>query len=999
MIEKKQENQLLQQLDLAGYKGLKEKHINLDFKDLMKFRIEKILMVSSLYDYYTIVEDGHLQEAIYSEYIEMNLYYAPVIERTFTGEKALEMIAHNEYDLVITNLRLGDMDLSYFCKKAKEIHKDLPVVLLASQSRELVYMKEEHNLEFFDKIFIWNGDRRVLLAIIKYFEDKNNAKNDCLEYGVTGIILVEDSPEFYSSFLPLLYTEVMNQSQRLISEGMNSAEKMLRQRARPKIFLACNYEEAIYYYKKYRNSLLGIITDLAFPVNNQKDDEAGIKLIKEVKDDFPSLPIILQTSQTHKAYIAKENNVAFIDKNSRTLLKELRDFILANFGFGDFIFKYQDGTEILRAYNIRDFVNKLQHIPEDSLLYHSNNNHFSYWFIARTEFELANKIRPVHFNQFDNSEELRNHLISLIRDQLKEENRGLISRFSKDEFDEGKLLQMIGEGSIGGKARGIAFIDKILKDYVDKDYFKNVEVSIPKTMIIGTEVFSEFLEINNLYSLALGNYTDNEILEKFQEAELPEHIYKDLVGYVKKNKYPIAVRSSSLLEDAMYQPFAGIYSTIIMPNSSSDNKLRLKNLTQAIKYIYASTFFKNAKNYLEATGNRIEEEKMGIIIQKLVGRRHGNYFYPNISGVIRSYNYYPFGKAKPEDGLVKLALGLGRTIVDGGISLQYCPAFPKVYPQFGTIKDMLQRSQTSFWVLDLSSDISEESPSEEKFLKKLEIETAEKHGVLNHIASTFSPENDMVFEGITANGPRILTFAPILKSNIIPLNDIIKLISKIAEISLNSPVEIEFAVSMKEKNEIKAKFEILQVRPMVKPEGMVEILPEEKNRDNLVLSSDTAMGNGFYEIYDIIYLKPENFNLAKTREMANQISDLNKKLIAKNSKYLLIGFGRWGTSDPWLGIPINFSDITGAQVIVEAQLPERIIEPSQGSHFFHNMTSFKIAYLTIKNIGEMNYINWDWLNNQETVNESEFIKHVKTKKNITLKVEGKSRQAIAIKPN
>mgnify|MGYP006296711963 FL=1 len=601
MPENKNYEELLKQLDESGFEGLTRKHKSLDFRDLMKFRVEKILMVSSLYDYYTIVEDGHLQEAIFNEYIEMNLYYAPVIRRSFKGKNAIEMIRNDDYDMVIANLRLGDMDLNQFYKQVKEIDEDLPVYLLASQSQELVHLKKENQLELFDRVFIWNGDRRVLLAIIKQYEDKINAPEDCLDHGVTGIILVEDSPEFYSSFLPLLYTEVMNQSQRLIVEGMNSAEKMLRQRARPKIFLADNYEDALSFYKEYRNTLLGIITDLAFPVDGKKEMEAGIKLVKQVKEENPALPLLLQSSQKDKRHLAEENNIYFIDKNSQTLLKDIRGFILKNFGFGDFSFKLPNGEEIARAHDIADFIEKLKTIPEESLLYHSKYNHISYWFIARTEFELANKVRPIHINMFDNSEELRQHLINLIKDQLNKKDRGVIKMFSKEEFDRNKVLQMVGQGSFGGKARGLAFIEKILNDYLDNDYFEKINIRIPKTFIIGTDVFSEFLEMNDLYETAFGDYSDDEIIDAFQQAELPENIKTDLRFIIERIQYPIAVRSSSLLEDAMYQPFAGVYSTIIIPNSCEDEEIRFYNLVQAIKYIYLSSFFKKAKNYLEAT--------------------------------------------------------------------------------------------------------------------------------------------------------------------------------------------------------------------------------------------------------------------------------------------------------------------------------------------------------------------------------------------------------------
>jgi CheY-like chemotaxis protein len=992
MIEKiTPKNELVELLEEAGYLGIRKSVSSLDFRDLMKFRVEKILMVSSLYDYYTIVEDGHLQEAIFNEYIEMNLYYAPVIKRAFTGRKAIEMLEEEDFDLVITNLRLGDIELDDFCNDIKEKHEDLPLVLLASNSRELIHLKENNKLEHFDKVFIWNGDRKVLLAIIKYYEDVKNAVKDCIDYGVTAIILVEDSPEFYSAFLPLLYTEVMNQSQRLIIEGMNSTEKMLRQRARPKILLADTYEEAWGYYEKYKDSLLGVITDLAFPVAGKKDPLAGIKLIQNIKKEKSHIPILLQSSQVNKSYLAEKNEIAFIDKNSRTLLKELRSFILRNFGFGKFVFKMPDGTEICKAKDIKEFLIQLKEIPSESLLYHSNNNHFSYWLIARTEFDIAQKVRPIHINQFENPEELREYLFNLISKEYRDSSRGIISVFSRDEFDEGKLLQLIGEGSIGGKARGLAFIDKILKEYVPDNVFPDVNITIPKSYIIGTDYFTKFIEDNNLYSVALDNRPDDEIVEAFIQAPLPEELIIDLEDLLKKIDYPIAVRSSSLLEDAMYQPFAGIYSTVMLPNSSKDDKQRIKNLMDAVKYVYVSTFLKNAKNYLEATGNRIEEEKMGIIIQEIIGQKYDKYFYPHFSGVIRSYNYYPFGKAKPKDGIVKLALGLGKTIVDGGISLRYSPEYPGIYPQFNSRKDLMQKSQTKFWALDLSSHSDINVIDEDKHLKELELYDAEKHGNLYSLASTYSYENDMLYQGISRNGPRIINFAPILKSEVFPLNKIIKLITKIAEISLNSPVEIEFAVSLYDKGKTKGDFGILQVRPMVKPDNSIDIEKESVNRDECFLLSEMALGNGKYTVDNIVYVKPENFDASKTKVIAAEIAKINETMAKKDQRYMLIGPGRWGSSDSWLGIPVDFSDITKAQIIVETQLPNMNIEPSQGSHFFHNLTSFQIVYLTIKLSGNFNLIDWEWLNNKKSIYESEYVRILSLHQPTDVLVDGKKR--------
>ncbi|MDQ1265481.1 MAG: hypothetical protein QG635_631, partial [Bacteroidota bacterium] len=563
-----QPDELADTIEQFGLPKVQGEHFSLEFNDLMKFRIEKILLVSSLYDYYTIIEDGQLQEAIFNEYLELNLYYAPYIVRAYSGESALRTLEDENIDLIIMTLRLGDIEIQDFIEMVKDKYPDIPLVLLASHSRELQRTIDAGKLNLLDRIFIWSGDRRIFLAIIKLFEDIKNSPFDCLVCGVTTIILVEDSPEFYSAYLPLIYTEVMKQSQMLIEEGKNSAEKLLRQRARPKILLATNFEEAIEYYNTYRDSLLGVITDLEFKINGIKKEDAGIVLINEIKRETSLLPILLQTSNGNTKSIAIEHKVAFLDKNSRNLLIQLRDFMKFNFGFGDFIFRSPDGQEISRARNMRELRDKLKYVPNDCLMFHSLNNHFSHWLIARTQFDLAHKIRPVHITHFQNVAELREYLIEAITKQLNEDRRGIISVFSRSEYDSESMFQILGEGSLGGKARGLAFIDRILKNYLEPNYFPGIDISIPRTMVLGTDIFTQFMEINHLYDIALQNVPDEHILHHFLNADLPPTVIGDLREIIRNTKYPMAIRSSSLLEDAVYQPFAGIYATCMIPNSS-----------------------------------------------------------------------------------------------------------------------------------------------------------------------------------------------------------------------------------------------------------------------------------------------------------------------------------------------------------------------------------------------------------------------------------------------
>lgn len=991
-------DELSELIHSAGLKKSESDYHGLEFTDLMKRRVETILMVSSLYDYYTIVEDGQLQEAIFNEYIELNLFHAPRITRVYTAESAFDILENHQFDLIITTIRVGELDIGRFCNAIKEKYPETPLIMLASQSRELQLLLNNHKLTALDKLFIWNGDRKIFLAIIKVIEDMWNAPEDCIVSGVTSILLIEDSPAYFSSYLPLIYTEVMQQTQSLISEGMNSADKMLRQRARPRILHAENYEQAIEYFKKYQDTLLGVITDLTFTCNGVIDEEAGLQLIKEIKKLSRSIPILLQTSQTGYKEKAEELEISFIDKNSRTLLKELSYFMKYYLGFGDFVFRLPNGEEVARAKTLRQFKNRIKYIPDDSLLYHSKHNHFSLWLTVRTEFELARKIKPVGISAFDGPDSLRSYLVEEIDKQIKNNRRGVISVYSRElSYDEDTLFRMIGEGSLGGKARGLAFIDKILKNYIDSGYFPDVQISIPKTIVLGTDIFTRFMEKNNLYDIVLKDVPDSQILRHFLKADLPATVLGDIASLLDRINFPIAVRSSSLLEDAMYQPFAGIYATVMIPNSATNKQIRFQNLVQAIKFVFASTFSKNAKNYIEATGNRIEEEKMGVILQEIVGAKFGNQYYPHFSGVARSFNYYPMGKIKPKDGVINLALGLGKTIVDGSKCLQYSPAYPKVYPQFGTSRDYFSKSQVKFWSLDLSSDIIKKIPNEDQHLIRKDIQDAENDDTIRYLASTYSPENDYLYEGISRIGPRVLNFGPILNSNIIPLNDIVKLLLNMCEVALNSPVEIEFAVQLGKDGPLPAKFGFLQVRPMVKPEGNIEIKLNGEDDKNALFKSEMALGNGIYNLKNIIYVKPETFDASKTKLIAEEINKANRILVDRNESYILIGPGRWGSSDPWLGIPVDFSNIAGASVIVETQVPTMTVDPSQGSHFFQNMTSFKIAYFTIKNYGENYGIDWEWMDAKECEYETEYIRIIRSTKDIVVKVDGQSGKGIALK--
>ncbi len=630
-------------------------------------------------------------------------------------------------------------------------------------------------------------------------------------------------------------------------------------------------------------------------------------------------------------------------------------------------------------------------------MHHASRDHFSNWLLARTHFTLARRIKPVKISHFASAADLRAYLIAEVSLQIQVDQQGVISDFARGEFDIDAVVSRIGGGSLGGKARGLAFVDSVLKKYVEPDYFPGVHISIPRTIVLGTDVFSQFVAQNDLLPLAFENVSDEQVVRAFLHADLPPTVLGDLRAILQKARFPLAVRSSSLLEDALYQPFAGIYATVMIPNSNPDFAVRFHNLTQAVKFVFASTWFRGAKNYIEATGNRIEEEKMAVIVQEMVGTKHDRYFYPHISGVARSFNYYPFGKAKQKDGVVNLALGLGKTIVDNGVSLQFCPVYPTVHPQFGTTKDLFQNSQTMFWAVDLRSDIVRKYPTEDEYMVQLNIQDAERHGALTHIASTYSAENDCMYEGVFRKGPRVINFAPLLKSRVMPLTDVVRMLVSICETAMNCPVEMEFAVRLGEKEAMPAQFSFLQVRPMVKQEGGPAVDLSSLDPGDVLLRTTQALGNGVHTVRDVVYVKPEVFDAMRTREMVKEIAALNAQHVREQRPYLLIGPGRWGSSDPSLGIPVKFPDISGARTIVETSLPNMIIDPSQGSHFFQNLTSFHIMYFTLRHYTAGQEIDWAWLDAAAAETEARFTRHVRLDDDLRILVDGRSGEGVVVK--
>ncbi|MBE0570257.1 MAG: histidine kinase [Ignavibacteriaceae bacterium] len=967
----------------------------------MRFKIQNILLVSSIYDYYLFEEDGRLYELIRSEYQNLNLSQAPEITHVTTGEEAKELLkGDHEFDLIITTLHIEDMHVVKFANQVKEMGIELPIILLAYDNKERKELTTHYDTSIFERIFIWSGDFHLLIGIIKYLEDKLNVVDDTQNIGVQVIILVEDNVKFYSSYLPLIYTEVFNQSQRLILEGINITHKFLRMRARPKIILCTTYEEAWHYFEMYEENVLGIITDNNFRKYGVRDLEAGLKFATAVKERHKDIPILIQTSDKDLESKVKQIGASFLYKNSPRLLHDLREFMLDHFGFGDFIFELSDGTAVGRAANLRELADQIAKIPEESLLHHAEGNHFSRWLKARTEFYLAHQLRPRKITDYESPEHLRKDLINEIVGYLEERTKGVISDFRKETFDPKNSFARIGGGSLGGKARGLGFINTLIANYNIKYLFKGIEISVPSAVVIGTEVFDHFMYDNNLESFAFNESNDIKITQKFIEAfHFPKEIKQKLYDFLEIIKEPLAVRSSSLLEDAQFQPFAGVYQTYMLPNSNPDINVRLDELLQTIKAVYASTYHEKAKDYMKATAYRLEEEKMAVIVQRLVGSDHKGKFYPDFAGVGKSFNFYPVPPQKSDDGIALVALGLGKTVVEGGNTVRFCPRFPKHLLQFFSTKETLMHAQQDFFALDLNGKLDHHPEStKDPLVKRYDLLESESDGTLYTVGSTYSSEDEAVYDGISREGIRVVTFAPILKHKMFPLPEILNMLLGLGTWGMGSPVEIEFAVNLSLPPDKPKEFAMLQMRPLVISRELDELVVDFKPEE-LICQSSQVLGNGAIDdIYDLVMVDNSKFERSNSKAVAMEIAKLNSKLLNEKKPYVLIGIGRWGSLDPWLGIPVTWDQISGAAAIVESGFKDFEVEPSQGSHFFQNITSFRVGYFTVDASHKIGFIDWDWLLAQTAIQELEFAKHLQFKEPLSVRINGHKNIGIILKP-
>ena len=973
-----------------------------DFHNLMQFRVRDILLVSSLYDSYIFEEDNRLYELIRQEYQGLNLSHSPELVQVSSGTEAFKMMdEERRFDLIITTMHIEDMSPISFAKKLKESGIDIPVILLGYDNREMIDLISSKDISVFDKVFIWQGDYKIILGIIKYIEDKKNVETDTKRVGVQSIILVEDSIRFYSSYLPAVYTVVLKQSQSLLSEGINLSHKFLRMRARPKILLCSNHEEAWNYFRKYEDYILGVISDIDFQKDGKPDPKAGLEFARKVKELQPDVPVILQSSLPQNEELAKTIGSSFLLKDSPTLLEDLRKLMVRYFSFGDFIFRTEDGNVVGTASNLSELEEQLEKVPEESIVFHASRNHFSNWLKARTEFWLAHQLRPKKVTDFDSNLELRRLLIDSVREFRKSRQIGVISDFNKESFDSKTSFARIGGGSLGGKARGLGFVNRLLSDFNNRNRFEGVKIFVPHAVVLATDVFDQFIHDNNLLEFALRTRDDKELEVKFLKSKkFPKYALDSLNDFLELVKEPIAVRSSSLLEDSQGQPFAGVYETLMLPNNHPDLSVRLKQLILAIKRIYMSIYFQRSKDYIKVTTYRLEEEKMAIIIQKIVGANHNNKYYPEFSGVAKSYNFYPNPPLKSHDGIVSVAPGLGKYIVDGGMTFRFCPKYPHHILQFATIEDQLKYSPHEFFALNLNEHQTQKSINEDFLITRYNIADAMKDGTLNLTGSTYSIDNNILYDGVDKDGPKLFTMSSILKYKIFPLPEILELLLDMGNWGTGAPVEIEFAVNLTVQNEKPKEFALLQMRPLVVSNEIEELELDSFDKNSLMIKSEQVLGHGVIkDIRDIVCVDLNKFDRKNTREVAHEIAQYNAILLKSKIPYLLIGVGRWGTLDPWLGIPVTWEQINGARAIVESNFTDFNVTPSQGSHFFQNLTSFKVGYFTINEMDEQGFIDWAWINEQNIFDNKEFTKHIRLDKSLLIKINGHKSKGIIIKPN
>ncbi len=969
---------------------------DVSFVNLMTRRIFNVLIVANPYDAFMLEDDGRVDEKIFDEYMDLGLRYPPTFTQVSTTEEANQVLQNTDIDLVICMPGNADNDAFDVARAVKADSPDIPCVVLTPFSHGITRRMQDEDLSMFDYIFCWLGNTNLILSIIKLIEDKMNIDHDINEAGVQMILLVEDSIRFYSSVLPNLYNYILLQSKRFSTEALNPHAASQRKRGRPKVVLARNYEEAMELYERYHDNTLGVISDTRFPKDGEKDAEAGLKLLREIRRRDEYVPLILQSSESENRAKAEKEGFRFVDKNSKKMNIDLRNLMEKHMGFGDFVFRDpKTGDEVMRIHSLKELQDNIFKIPDDSMLYHISRNHMSRWLCARAIFPVSAFLKHVTWHKLQDVQAHRQIIFDAIVQYRQMKNIGVVAVFDRGKFDAYSHFARIGDGSLGGKGRGLAFLDNIIKRHPEMNQLPGVQVSIPRTVVLCTDIFDEFMDTNNLYQIALSDAPDDVILSHFLRAQLPDSLIADFFTFFDAVKSPIAVRSSSLLEDSHYQPFAGIYSTYMVPYREDKYEM-LRMLACAIKGVYASVYYKDSKAYMTATSNVIDQEKMAVILQEVVGKQYGDRYYPNFSGVLRSINYYPIGDEKAEEGIASLALGLGKYIVDGGQTLRVSPYHPHQVLQTSEMETALRETQTRFYALDMKN-VSEDFKVDDGFnILNLRVKEADKDGSLNYIASTYDPYDQVIRDGIYEGGRKVISFCGVLQQGVFPLPELLQMAQKYGAGDMKRPVEIEFACNINADRS--GEFYLLQIRPIVDSKQMLEediaAIPDEK----CLLKSFNSLGHGISEdVYDVVYVKTgDDFTAANNPAIAEEIERINRRFLDEKAGYVLVGPGRWGSSDYWLGIPVKWPHISGARLIVESGLKNYRVDPSQGTHFFQNLTSFGVGYFTINTFNDDGLFRQDLLDQMPAVEETQYVRHVRFNQPLKIMMDGKRQIGVVV---
>lgn len=964
------------------------------YHDLMPFKVSEILLIANLYDAYIIEKEGHFSDQIMGEYAQLNLTSLPRITGVSTVEEAEEQLNSKHFDLVIIMVGVNKRIPIFLSQKIKKAFPYIPVFLLLNNNSDINFFEKKRKPFSFDRIFVWNGESRIFFAMIKHVEDKINADNDTRKGLVRVILLVEDSPLYYSRYIPLLYQTVLEQTKRIIDDvSTDDLYKVLKLRARPKILLATTYEEAIEIYNKYKDNIFCLITDVKYRKDGEMNETAGFELVKHIRSEKKDIPVIIQSSNQDSAEEAYKLKSIFINKNSENLVQEFKSFIMHYLGFGNFIYRDSLGRKLVEVKSLKEFEKHLRTIPNESILYHAKKDHFSLWLMARGEIQAAKILHPKKAGDFREPESIREYLISVIQKFRDEQNQGKVVPFEETAILDEANIVTLSEGAMGGKGRGLAFINSLIYNFDFPNYVQGINIRAPKTSFIGTDEFEYFFDRNNLHYVKTEDFPYEQIKKLFLQGQLTPTLISRLKSLLKMIKKPLAIRSSGLFEDSLMQPFAGIFETYLLPNNHPDPNVRLQQVMDAIKLVFASVYSDVARGYFKAVNYKIEEEKMAVVIQEVVGNKYEDVFYPHISGVAQSYNYYPFAHQKPEEGFAVAAVGLGKSVVEGEKAYRFSPKYPTT--AIISIKDQVQNSQVQFYAVNLKNQNPDLLEGDTAGLSKLDIYDAEKHGTLKHCASVYDINNNTISPGIDKPGPRVVNFANVLKYKYAPMAETIEVVLDIVKEAMGCPVEIEFAINLNKDKDYKTSFYLLQIKPMIGGAQDYEVDMDKINKDDIILYAEKGMGNGLVKnIRDFIYVDNKLFDKSKTEEMAKEIEQLNDKMSKSGKQYILIGPGRWGTRDKWIGIPVDWPQISNAKVIVETSLEGYPLDASSGSHFFHNVTSANVGYFSVQPEKSGSFITYEKLDEQELIEKTKFFRHVRFKKAIKVRMDGKKRISV-----